>query len=163
MARIYVDKTCGKIERTDLYLVKLIMNDGSVYENLEPRRLFPLTDTEHYVTLLDDKEKEVALIRDLCDIDADSRKALEDCFREFYLIPKITQVLDIDEKFGALKFRVMTDRGEILFRIRNRHSDIKMLYGSDRVLIRDSDDNRYEIEHYDALDRHSKMLLFSYV
>lgn len=163
MARIYVDKTVGKIERTDLYLVRLVLNDGRVFEDLEPRRLFPLTDTEHYITLLDKKEKEVAMIKQMSDLDDDSRTALEQCFTEFYLIPHITQVLSVEDKFGALTFRVMTDRGEIGFRIRNRHSDIKMLYGTSRVLIRDSDDNRYEIPCFDELDKHSKHLLFSYV
>ncbi|MDD7675726.1 MAG: DUF1854 domain-containing protein [Eubacteriales bacterium] len=163
MARIYVDKSTGRIERTDLYLVKLTMNDGRVFENLEPRRLFPLTDTGRYVSLLDSKEKEIAMVKELSDLDDDSRAALEQCFSEYYLIPHITQVLSVEDKFGALSFRVMTDRGEIKFRIRNRHSDIKMLYGTSRVLIRDSDDNRYEIPCYDELDSHSKRLLFSYV
>lgn len=163
MARIYVDKSCGRIERTDLYLVKLIMNDGTVFEDLEPRRLFPHTDTERYITLLNNKEKEIALIKEIKDLDTDSRRALELCFKEFYLIPKISQVLTVEDKFGALKFSVMTDRGKISFRIRNRHSDIKMLSRSGRVLIRDSDDNRYEIPCFAELDRHSKRLLFSYV
>lgn len=163
MARIYVDKDNGRIERTDMYLVKLTLSDGTVIEELEPRRLFPHTDTEHYVTLLNSKEKEVALIKDLGELDSDSRRALELCFKEYYLIPKISQVLHVEDKFGALKMRVMTDRGEISFRIRNRHSDIKMLGKSGRVLIRDSDDNRYEIPRYADLDRHSKHLLFSYV
>jgi hypothetical protein len=163
MERIYVDKTTGRLERTDLYLVKLIMNDGRVIENLEPRRLFPLSDTTHYITLLDNMEKEVALIRDIDNLDAVSKQALEDCFREFYLIPKISQVLDVTEKFGMLTFRVMTDRGEIEFRIRNRHSDIKTLSGSGRIIIRDSDDNRYEIPNFRLLDRKSKHMLFSYV
>ena len=44
MGRIYVDRYTGKIERTDLYLVKLTMKDGTVYENLEPRMLFPFTN-----------------------------------------------------------------------------------------------------------------------
>ncbi len=163
MARIYVDRTCGKLERTDLYLVRLSMTDGRVFEDLEPRRLFPLTDTEHYITLLDSKEREVALIKSMSELDDDSRAALEGCFEEYYLIPHITQVLGIEDKFGTLTFHVMTDRGEISFRIRNRHSDIKMLYGTTRVLVRDADDNRYEIPNFDALDRHSKRLLFSYV
>lgn len=163
MARIYVDRSCGKLERTDLYLVRLTLSDGRVFDDLEPRRLFPLTDTEHYITLLDSKEREVALIKSLSELDEDSRAALEACFGEYYLIPRITQVLSIEDKFGTLSFHVMTDRGEISFRIRNRHSDIKMLYGTSRVLIRDADDNRYEIPELDALDRHSKRLLFSYV
>lgn len=162
MSRIYVDKD-SKIERTDLYLVKLTLSDGTVIEDLEPRRLFPLSDTDHYITLLDKREKEVALVRDMGALDSASRRALEECFDEFYMIPKITQVLQAEEKFGALTFTVITDRGEISFRIRNRHSDIKMFYGTDRVLIRDSNDNRYEIPHFDELDRTSKHLLFSYV
>lgn len=163
MGRIYVDKSNGRVERTDLYLVKLILNDGTVIENLEPRRLFPISDTEHYITLLDSKEKEVAIIKDMGNLDAASADALRECFREYYMIPIITQVLEVSEKFGALTFRVMTDRGEIEFRIRNRHSDIKTFQGSPRVFIRDADDNRYEIADFGALDTRSRRLLFSYV
>ena len=34
---------------------------------------------------------------------------------------------------------------------------------SNRVIIRDANDNRYEIPDYTALDAHSKHLLFSYL
>ena len=152
--RIYFDSDKGRIERTDLYLVNLIFHDGTVISGLEPRRLFPITDTGHYISLLDDKEKEIALIRNVADLDEASRQVLEDCFREYYMIPKISQVLEIHDKFGVLEFKV---------RIRNRHSDIKNLNGSGRIVIRDSNDNRYEIPCFDDLDRHSKRCLFSYV
>ena len=151
--RIYFDSEKGRIERADLYLVNLVFHDGTVMERLEPRRLFPITDTEHYISLLDDKEKEVALIRDTSDLDEASRQVLEACFREYYMIPKISQVLEIHDKFGVLEFKVMSDRGEISFRIRNRHSDIKNLNGTGRIVIRDSNDNRYEIPCFDDLDR----------
>ena len=42
--RIYIDKYVGTLARTDLYLVRLTMKDGTVYEDLEPRRLFPFTN-----------------------------------------------------------------------------------------------------------------------
>ena len=163
MGRIYVDRYTGKIERSDLYLVKLTMKDGTVYENLEPRMLFPFTNHTMYITLLDDHEKELGFVRDLEEIDEDSRKALEECFHEYYMIPKISRVLDCEDKFGTLKWRVETDRGEITFRIRNRHSDIKHLWGTKRVIVRDSNDNRYEIPDYTALDARSNRLLFSYL
>ena len=161
--RIYFDSQKGRIERADLYLVNLIFNDGNVISDLEPRRLFPITDTEHYISLLDDKEKEVALIRNMSDLDETSRQVLEECFRDYYMIPKISQILDVHDKFGVLEFKVMSDRGVISFRIRNRHSDIKNLHNSGRIVIRDSNDNRYEISCFDALDKHSKHCLFSYV
>jgi hypothetical protein len=52
----------------------------------------------------------------------------------------------------------MTDRGERTIRIKNRHSDIKTLYDG-RILVRDANDNRYEIPDVSALDKHSQKLL----
>ena len=43
-------------------------------------------------------------------------------------------------------------------RIRNRNADIKQLYDG-RILVRDSNDNRYEIIDYRKLDRDSLRLL----
>ena len=44
MGRYYIDKYTGTLERTDLYLVRLIKKDGTVIEDLEPRMLFPITN-----------------------------------------------------------------------------------------------------------------------
>lgn len=161
--RIYIDKYVGTLERTDLYLVKLTMKDGTVHEDLEPRRLFPFTNPNMYITLLDKDERELGFVRDLAELDEPSVKALEACFTEYYLIPKITRVLLCEEKFGSIKWQVETDRGSITFRIRSRHSDIKKMHGSNRIIVRDTNDNRYEIPDYTALDAHSVHLLFSYL
>ena len=163
MSRIYVDHYTGKIERIDVYLVRLTLRDGTVIEPLEPRRLFPITNTDMYITLLDDEEREVAFVRDLEELDPLSRTALEECFREYYMIPHITRLLESEEKFGSLKWHVETDRGEVEFRIQNRHSDIKRLWGTNRVIIRDSNDNRYEIRDVEQMDAHSRRLLFAYL
>jgi len=163
MARIYVDQYTGRLERTDLYRVRLTLKDGTVIEDLEPHRLFPITNMTMYISLLDASEREVAFVRDFEELDAASAQALRECFEEYYMIPKIEGVLEISEKFGSIKWKVNTDRGTVTFRIRNRQSDIKSLHGTTRVLIRDSNDNRYEIPDYTALDAHSKYLLFPYL
>lgn len=163
MGRIYVDKNSGRLERTDVYQVRLTLSDGTVFEKLEPRRLFPFSNGNKYVTLLDANEKEVALIRDLSDLDERSEQAILSCFEEYYMIPQITRLIESTEEFGSLQWRVETDRGEVSFRIRNRHNDIKPFYGTNRVLVRDSNDNRYEIRDYTMLDAHSKHLLFSFL
>ncbi|MBQ8341872.1 MAG: DUF1854 domain-containing protein [Clostridia bacterium] len=162
MGRIYIDQYTGRIKRSDIYLVTLTLKDGTVIENLEPRRLFPVTNAEMFITLLDQEEKEVAFVRDLAELDPDSANELRKCFKEYYRIPKILHLLESDEKFGSLTWKVETDRGTVAFRIRNRHSDIKCLDGK-RVLVRDTNDNRYEIPDYTALDPHSRRLLFSYL
>ena len=163
MSRIYLDKYVGRLERSDLYLVKMTLKSGEVYEDLEPRRLFPFTYPTMYITLLDADEREVALVRDLAELDEGSVKALQDCFAEYYMIPKIQKLCKAEEKFGSITWAVVTDRGEVSFRIRSRHSDIKRLWGTNRVIIRDSNDNRYEIEDFTKLDKHSIRLLFPYL
>ncbi len=163
MRRVYVDKYNGKIERTDMYRVRLVMTDGSVYEDLEPRRLFPISNTTMFITLLDSDEREVGFVRDYEELDEASVAALEECFKEYYMIPKITRFVDCLDKFGTLRWTVETDRGNVTFRIRNRHSDIKRIGKSNRILIRDSDDNRYEIPDCTALDSHSQRLLYAYI
>ncbi len=163
MGRIYVNKYTGKLDRTDLCFVRLTLKSGAVYENLEPRKLFPITNHTMYISLLDPHEKEIGFIRDLEEIDDDSRRAIEECFDEYYMIPKIKKVLKCVDKFGVLKWTVETDRGEITFDIRNRNSDIKHLRGTSRVIVRDSNDNRYEIPDVDNMDPHSDRILFSYL
>ena len=163
MGRYYVDKYTGRLERTDMYLVRLIKKDGSVVEDLEPRRLFPFTNQTMFITLLDSNEREIGFVRDLTELDEDSVKALEECFAEYYMIPHIVKIISCEDKFGTLKWTVLTDRGEITFSIRNRHSDIKKLYPSERIIIRDSNDNRYEITSLSDLDSHSARLLYSYL
>ena len=89
-----------------------------------------------------------------------SRDVILSSLNEYYLIPKITKLLDSREKYGILKWKVETDRGIKEFDIRNRHHDIKTLYDG-RVLVRDSDDNRYEIPDYNKLDKKSYKLLIA--
>ncbi len=163
MSRYYIDKYTGSIERTDLYLVRLVKKDGTVCEDLEPRMLFPFSHHTMYITLLDQQEHEVGFVRDLEELDTASRRALEDCFEEYYMIPKITRLISCEERYGALTWTVETDKGVTSFRIRSRHGDIKTLSGGHRVLIRDINDNRYEIPDHTALDARSVRLLFQYL
>ena len=158
MARFYIEGEEVNIVRKDTCLVDVFFYDGNIIENVEPRRLFPVSGGNKYVTLLDSDNKEKAIIRDMDRLLPESKQAIEECLEEFYLVPKIERVLDRSEKFGILKWTVETERGIVTFTIQNRHHDIKIFYDG-RVLVRDSNDNRYEILDYKKLDRHSQQLL----
>ena len=157
---IFIDGPEVKITKSGDTKIDLAVYGGETFKGLEPKRLFPLSGLKQYITLLDENQKEKAIIRNLDMLDSESKRAVEECLAEYYMIPKITGVISITEKFGVLTWNCNTDHGERSFRIRNRHSDIKMLYDG-RVLIRDSNDNRYEIENIHSLDKHSRNLLSS--
>lgn len=141
-------------------LVTLTLTDGKVIDELEPRRLFPVSRLDEYVTLLDKDGKEVAVIRKISDLNLASREVLEYSLNDYYLVPHITRILSVTEKYGTLHWSVETDRGFKEFDIRNRNHDVKV-YPDGRVRVRDSDDNRYVISNYQALDKHSKSQLIA--
>ena len=152
--RIYVTKK-DKITVNENNLVNLTLQNGDVFEKLEPRRLFPVSRIDEYITLLDEEGKEKAVIRKLTDIDAESREVIEYSLNDYYLVPHITRIVSITEKNGKIHWIVETDRGYKEFDVRNRNHDVRV-YSDGRVRVRDSDDNRYIISDYRALDAHSR-------
>lgn len=158
----YIEGDNAKIERVDLTHMNVIMFDGQKFDNVEPRRLFPISGLRKYITLLDNDEKEVAIIRNLDSLMDDSRKAVEQCLNEYYLIPKITKVYEVKEVSGNINMHVLTDKGERKFEIWHRYNDIKIIHGT-RMLFRDMADNRYEIEDMDKLDKSSRIKLGTFI
>lgn len=157
--RIYVTKN-DKIEKEENNLVTLTLESGEVIETLEPRRLFPVSREDKYITLLDSDGDEVAIIKDMSELSEDSYKAVKYSLDDYYLVPKILKILVTGEKYGTLRWTVETDRGIKSFDIRNRNHDIKV-YKDGKVRVRDSDDNRYTIDDYNKLDPHSKARLIA--
>lgn len=162
MARLYVEYDMARFKSKDITLVDMELYDGRRFENLEPRRLFPLSGLDKYITLLDGEGIEVAIIRDLNTLPPEERKIIEDCLREYYLIPKITKLNSLVEKYGKITIDAETDRGHSLIEIRGIVHSMKLLYDN-RVLIRDINDNRYEIPNLMKLDRHSIALIDSFL
>ena len=157
MPRLYVTSE-DRIVPSENNLVDLIRADGCVITRLEPRRLFPISRENEYITLLDEEGAEVALIRQLTELDSASLSTLRDSLADFYLVPNITKIISTVEKYGTLRWTVETNRGIKTFDIRNRNHDIKVSKNG-RVRVRDSDDNRYTIEDYRALDPQSRARL----
>ncbi len=158
MPRRYVEGDEVIFTQGEFHLVNMKLATGEYFENIEPKRLFPISGLTKYISLLDKDGKEMAIIRDIETLMPESRAVIEKSLEEYYLIPEIISVLDRYEKYGILKWTVETDRGVRTFEIKNRNSDIKALFDG-RVLIRDRDDNRYEIPDVNKLDVKSLRLL----
>lgn len=158
MDRIYINGDEARFVLREMPRLDVHFYDGNVIEDVEPRRLFPVSGGNKYVTLLDKDNKERAVIRDVSQLMPESRELVEMCLSEYYMVPKILRMVDRTEKFGILKWTVETERGVATFTIQNRHNDIKIFYDG-RVLVRDSNDNRYEIPDYRKLDRKSFTIL----
>jgi hypothetical protein len=157
--RIFVGNN-DKITRYENNLVTLTLENGEIFEKLEPRRLFPISRVDQYIILIDEDGKEAAIIRNFQSIDKESAKIVQESIDDYYLVPNILRIYLVVEKSGTLVWETETNRGSKRIEIRDRNHDIKV-YKDGRLRIRDADDNRYIIEDYQKLDKHSKYLLTS--
>ncbi len=162
MDRIIIEYDNARITRAPDGLVDVETYDGRIFKGLEARRLFPITGRDRYITLLDSDENEVAVVRDMNNLMDDSREALGEALDEYYLVPKITKILECYIEHDLLKMRVETDRGEYRFDLKNHHVSVRPLYDG-RVLIKDTSDDRYEIPDFNKLDKASRRLFASYL
>ena len=157
--RLYVTKK-DRITVNENNLVNLEISSGEVFEKLEPRRLFPVSRQNSYITLLNTEGAEVAIIKALTDLDEESLEVIKYSLNDYYLVPHIQKIISIFEKNGKIHWVVETERGIKELDVRNRNHDIRV-YKDGRVRVRDSDDNRYIITDYKTLDKHSRSQLIS--
>ena len=162
MSRNYVDGNSARFTPCSFCQVTAELYGGEVIEGLEPRRLFPLSGPDEYISLLDGEGKERMIIRNVSALDPDIAHVIRQCLSEYYRIPQILSFDGCEDKYGVLKFTVDTTYGRTTFDVKNRHSDIKLLYGK-RIMIKDSSDNRYEVPDMNTLDRRSLALISTYL
>ncbi len=138
--------------------VTLVYINGEEIRGLSPRRLFSVTHPHSFIQMLDESGQEVGILRDMNQLDPSSYKCLEKALERFYLIPEILEIHTLKEEYRITRWDVTTDKGRRVFDVQSRNTDIKILPFK-RVLIRDSDNNLYEIMDYDRLPKKSRALL----
>ena len=158
MARTFIDGNEIHITVKDKIFCDVEFYTGDKFTDLEPRRLFPVSGLSEYITFLDSEGEEKFIIRKLDNMEPEQKAILLGCLEEYYRIPKITRLISRSEKHKIWMWNVETDRGEYTFEIINHIQSMKMFYDR-RILIKDGNDNRYEIPDITKLDKQSKALI----
>jgi len=140
--------------------LRLALDGVEVEGRVSAVRAFPISADQRFVILKDGEDKEIGIIRDAADLDADSQSVLRAELDRSYFCSRITGVNAIGGHFHVPEWDVVTDRGPRVFEIRSSRRDIRIL-GEGHVLILDADGNRYEIPDYHQLDPISRGLLES--
>lgn len=157
MAR-YIEGPELRLTENDKIFVDAEFYTGEKFTGLELKRLFPITGLRQYIALIDSEGEQIAIIRNLDDLMPESREVAEKCLEEYYMMPRIIRFVKMSEKFKIWMWTAETDRGICSFEIRNHVTALKPLYDG-RVLIKDANDNRYEIPDVKKLDKKSFNML----
>lgn len=122
------------------------------------KRIFPMSKPTEYLSIQTGDGKEVAILKDLRQLDPETRKVIEDDLDRRYFTPIIDRILTLKQEAGMWRFVVSTQRGEAQFFVRNWRDNAHEL-APNRWIIFSVDGARYEIKDLEGLDVQSRKLM----
>ncbi len=123
--------------------------------NVYVLRAFPLSRDDQYFVVRDGKDKELGTIETTRGLSPQGVELLRKSLDNRYFLPQITKIYSILERFGNSQWDVETDRGRVQIASKALHEAITELSPT-RFLIRDNEDNRFEIRDVAKLDEESQ-------
>ena len=141
-------------------VLRLTVRDEKSYPKVALYQSAPLSRPGKYLSLLDGKSEEIALIDSLDDLAPESRKVAQEELARRYLTAKIQSLTSVRQEFGVTYWHAVTNRGERDFVVQNL-SESCLWLSATHLLIVDVDNNRFEITDINALDLVSRRLLDS--
>lgn len=137
----------------------LLTANGSSHA-VYPVRSFPLTLPQHWVSLVDAKGREIAIIESLDALDGARRELIESALRVREFLPVITEIHRINVESAHSEWAVSTNRGDTKFTL--GHDDHVRTLTKDRFVVTDSQGMRYLVHDINQLDPKSRRLLARY-
>ena len=141
-------------------VLRLTVDDERSYPKVALYQSSPLRRPGKFLSLLDGKSEEIALVPSLDALTPESRKVAERELARRYLTAKIQALTSVRQEFGVTYWHAITDRGERDFVVQNL-SESCLWLSETHLLIIDADNNRFEIPDRGVLDMVSQRLLDS--
>lgn len=135
-------------------VTRLSLWEDRSWSKVSVARAFPLSDPEHYIGFLDGAGKDIGILYDPNLLDEKSRHVVQEELEKRYFVPIVERVVSIKEEFGTIYWTLETDRGTKEIVVRNLRDNVQELSQS-RIIVTDSDGNRYEFPDINKLDQKS--------
>jgi hypothetical protein len=138
----------------------VVMVDGAPVP-VRLRQCFPWSEPGLHLSLRDDEDREVAIVDDPAELDAESRGAIEAALAEAGFVLEVTRVLDIDEEVEIRQWTVETRQGQRSFQ--THLDDWPRGLPNGGILIRDVAGDLYRLAAPSQMDKKSRELLWAFV
>ena len=164
---IYLDPSLINF-RYDGENLTMTMPDGTFYPRVTLRRCFPFSTNGLYITVrTPDTEKdrgiEVGIINGIEKLNPESYDALSSELKLHYFVPVIKKVYKVKEEYGFINWNVLTDRGDKEFTMRDSVISTTRQISTNRWLLIDINQARYEVNDDGTLDDRSRYLLIRHL
>lgn len=123
---------------------------------------FPLSNPRGMVSLRDADGRELGILENVRELDPDSRQIVREELERSYFMPRIKDVLKIQESLNVVEWEVLTNKGPRVFQIRNIRKNVRRI-GPRRFVVKDVDGNRYEIRDWMTIPPRGQKILEPYL
>ena len=154
---IRLDPNVAQFKNENKFLTLVLNEDGEEkkYGRVFLHRAFPHELLWEYISVLDVDNKEIGLIYNIEDFDADTVSILKTELERKYYSPTIVTIESVKERYGFSYWNVITSDGKkMTFTMQDTYRNITHT-GDDTLLLFDVDGNRFTIKSVAALDRKS--------
>ena len=117
-------------------------------------RQFPFELLWEFISVLDEEQNEIGIIRDVSLFDGAAHALLTAELERRYYSPIIRRIYSMKERYGFSYWKVQTDEGDVTFTLHDTFRSI-IRAGEFRVILMDVDGNRFDIPDVRELDRKS--------
>ncbi len=128
--------------------------DGKEAQRAYLCRQFPFDLLWEFISVLDDEQTEIGIIRDLSVFEGEIHTLLRDELSRRYYAPTIKRIHNVKERYGFSYWRVTTEEGIVNFTLHDTFRSI-IRAGENRLIFLDVNGNRFEIPNVEELDRKS--------
>jgi hypothetical protein len=139
----------------------LIDADGERHVGVTPVRVFPTTDPTHWISIVDAKGRELALVPDPQTLAEPVRELLEKELSHREFMPQIQQVVYVSSIMEPSEWEVVTDRGVTRFVLKSE-DDVRRLSPYSGIIF-DAHGVRYLVRDTRQLDLYSRRALEQYI
>ena len=153
----FLDPKALRVSKISDGIYKAAVSADKSYDRVHFVRSFPESLPNEFIEMWDD-EHAVAMLRNLAEVEKDSLKLIQEALERKYFRPKIDKILSLRVEFGFQVWQVQTDKGQIEFTVSQPQENIHRR-GGGRILIKDADNNVFEIPNWRSLDANSRAWL----
>ena len=156
----FYDKSLDAMEIVAQGRGELLISSCGESRVVYPVRCFPLTELQEWVSLIDVKGSEVAIIETLSGLSGKLRDLIEGALKAREFLPVITAITHISVESAHSEWHISTNRGPTKFTL--GHDDHVRSLGKHRFVVTDSHGMRYFVNDVNRLDGKSRRLLSRY-
>ena len=140
---------------------QLVAQRGQNYQKVQIKPCFPWSCINQYLSLRDRENQEVALIKDIKELDMESRQVVEQELTKTGFVFEIVSVASLETEFEIRNWKVTTRQGSCTFQ--TELDEWPRLFPGKGLMIKDVAGNLYHIPEPQLLDKKSQKLLWAFI